>query len=594
MTTTNGATLNSKLMERLTANVLSFRQDYIRQFTDPRRNINDECGYPLNPTSQDYQTLYEREAIAARVVEVLSKESWQVQPCIYEDEDPNTITDFEEAWDGISKQIRGEQSHYQDEKGSAIWEYLQRVDEQSGIGQYGILLIGIDDGLPLDQPAYMQGAPQESVSVPAGTDAQYFAEFTTPYSPATASKPGDRKLLFLRVFPEALVQITQFEYDPTSPHFGQPNMYLVTFNDPRQQQGGIGIPLASKNVHWTRVIHVADNLASSEVFGVPRMQPVLNRLLDLQKVYASDGEAYWKNCLIKLLLETHPQLGGDVDVNTSEIRDNVEQFMNSLQPYLGLAGMSGKTVAPSVVDPTAHIAVQIEAICIKLGIPVRVFKGSERGELASSQDDAAWNDRLKQRQNGYLTPRVIVPLIDRLIAMGVLPEPEGYTVWWPDLTSQTDGDRADVAVKRTAALAQYAQGGVDSIIPPMDYLTRILGFEEEEAATILQNAAGALEDPAADTGGSPLLGLVGGITGALEIFQKFREGSLSEEQVKQLLMLFYKIDEAKADEIMADGLPPAPAVPPVGGNPFGGKPGVLPDKRLPTDDVYGADANAAK
>ena len=41
----------------------------------------------------------------------------------------------------------------------------------------------------------------------------------------------------------------------------------------------------------------------------------------------------------------------------------------------------------------------------------------------ATQDDADWNGRVAHRQNGHLTPRLIVPLIDRLIALGVLPKP---------------------------------------------------------------------------------------------------------------------------------------------------------------------------
>src|SRR4029077_9123616 len=111
--------------------------------------------------------------------------------------------------------------------------------------------------------------------------------------------------------------------------------------------------------------------------------------------------------------------------------------------------------------------------------------GSERGELASTQDDAAWNDRLRQRQRGYPRPRPTAPFVDRLIALGVLPEPSGYTVDWPDLTSQSDQEKANVALARTQALAAYAPGETQSVVAPLDYLSRFLGFDEEEAQTMV-------------------------------------------------------------------------------------------------------------
>lgn len=470
-------------LAELTANIITLRQELSRRTFDPRRNIADECGYPRTLgeiTPEKLQDLYDFEAVPARVVEVLPKESWQVYPEVYESEDVSEVTPFEKAWNALEELLLGEDSSFKGEGGPLIWEYLLRADIQSGIGQYGIILLGIDDGLELSESAKLRG--------PKGT-----ARKGTNGS--TLSQESSRKLLYLRVFPESLAQISSFENDPRNPRFGKPLFYNVTFNDPRYQYSGIGLMHATKQVHWTRIVHLADNRGPSEVFGIPRMRPVLRRLLDLEKIYGADSEAYWKNAIMRIYLETHPQLGGDVQVNLTKLRDMMENMENGLQRWTFLSGMGAKTVAPAVVDPTPHINTQIEAICIKLGIPIRIFKGSERGELASSQDDAAWNDRLRERQHNYLTPCVIAPFVSRLIALNVLPVPlEGYNVKWPDLTSQTDGERADVMVKKTQAYAAYVSGGLEAVIPPLDYMTRFDDMDEEEAETILEAAMQAEEE----------------------------------------------------------------------------------------------------
>ena len=166
--------------------------------------------------------------------------------------------------------------------------------------------------------------------------------------------------------------------------------------------------------------------------------------------------------------------------------------MNGLQRYLLLTGMSAKTISPQVVDPTSQINVQVQAICIQLGIPQRIFMGSERGELASSQDEGTWNDRLRDRQNNYVTPRIIVPFIDRLIAIGVLPQPVEYFVVWPDLYAMTEAEQASVAVARTNAMAAYVAGNVEAMMTPLDYMVRVLGMSEEEAGSTLQAAVDAV------------------------------------------------------------------------------------------------------
>lgn len=446
-------------LEEIYTNIYTSRAAFAKQFGDPRRDIDDECGYPAGIiTSQQYQELYDREAVAARVVQVLPRETWQVQPEVYEDEDINVLTPFEKALDSLGQQLYGSSYYATGNKCSPVWEYLRRADELSGIGQYGVLFIAVDDGQrDLSQPARVR---------------------------------KNARVLFLRCFPESMAQINKYEQDVTNPRYGQPNEYLLTFNDPHNLDAptGVGLTGASFAVHWTRCVHLADihHAASpSEIFAIPRQKQVLNRLLDLQKLYAGSAEMYWRGAFPGISLETHPQLGGDVDIDIPRTKDMMEQYMNGLQRYLALTGMAAKSLAPQVVDPSKQIACQIEAICIKLGIPKRVFMGSERGELASSQDDAAWNDRLRERQHGYITPRIIIPFIDRLIQLGVLPAPKQFRVWWPDVTSQTNQERASVALTMTQALAQYVGAGVGNIVGPLDFLSRFLTLPEEEAKMIM-------------------------------------------------------------------------------------------------------------
>jgi hypothetical protein len=458
--------LNQLLFAEMVQNVSLSRADFISKLMDPRRDYDAECGYPSDPGPEDFQTLFDREVIPRRVVEALPKEAWQVQPSVYEDESTDTTTAFEDAWDGLGKQLRGEKSWYQDEKGSPVYEYLKRLNVLSRIGRYGVMLLGLDDG-------------QNNLNVEA------------------KPKKG-MKLNFLRVFTEANAPVSDWVKDPSDRRFGQPLSYNLKMSDVSGATAGDGAALSSKSfkVHWTRVIHLPANLQTSEVLGDPEMRVCLNRLLDLKKLYGGSAEMYWRGAFPGYSLETNPALGGDVDVNTEDLRDMFEDWSQGLQRYLALIGMTAKSLSPQVVDPTPQINVHLEAICIALGMPMRIFKGSERGELASSQDDASWNDRLREYESSYITPRVIVPFVDRLIQLGVLPEPEGYSVWWPDLTSQSQQEKAEVLSKVVAALAAYVAGGVDALLPPMELFTRYLGMTDEEANSVLESAVKWQEEKA--------------------------------------------------------------------------------------------------
>ncbi len=505
-----------KRYEQLVENFWHSRAELFKQFFASHQDIDNEVGWvpDSDAKSEFFRALFDRMAIARRVVEVYPMECWQVQPLVYEDESAKNATAFEKAWDelGSHLMLNGESWH-QDEAGSLVWSYLLRADIMSGIGRYGAILLGLDDGKLLEEPAdgsQPDGVPKDISGVAdltskdiyggqlpkalerplastMGTDAQYFGVQFTPQQPSTKKRNG-AQLLFLRVFDEHLVEVVQYEASMYNPRFGLPIMYKITLNDPRQPHTGIGLPLATVRVHWSRVIHIADNLQSSEIFGAPRMRPVLNNILDLRKLYGGSAEMYWRGAFPGLSIETNPQMGGDAILDIPSLRDMMTQYHTGLQRWISLLGMSAKSLAPQVVDPTPQITVQIQAICILLGCPVRVFMGSERGELASSQDDASWNDRLRHRQHTHITPRIISPFIDRLITLGVLPEPESYSIEWPDLDSTTKKDKAAIALQTTQAVAAYVAGSVEQMIPPQDYLTRILGLEEEEAETILADA----------------------------------------------------------------------------------------------------------
>jgi hypothetical protein len=463
--------LNGDGAERLVANLMLQRAELMKSLLDTPRDVDSDCQYPTGWIRPElYQLLYTREPIATRVVEVFPKECFQVSPSVYEDEDAGTVTPFEEAWDALGKQLRGEQSFYQEEESSVIWDFLLDADIKSGIGHYAAILLGLDDGAPLDQPVDLIDATKPVKGSAGGSSA------------------ASRRLLFMQVYPETAVRINALETDTQNPRYGQPTEYEISMLDPLEFSSlglGVSLPTNRATVHWSRVVHVSE----SGVLHTPRQRPVLNRLLDTRKLYSSSAEMFWRGAFPGYAIKTQPQLGADVDLNRKELETEITNYSNSLQRFLILMGMDVTALAPQVSDPASQIDTQITAICIQLGIPKRIFMGSERGELASSQDDAAWNDRLKQRQLGVITPRIIIPVVDRLISLRVLPRPaKGYRVSWPDLTSKSDEEKAGIATQRTQAVSVYVAGQLETTLAPMDFWTRIMGFTEDEAQSIIDNA----------------------------------------------------------------------------------------------------------
>lgn len=428
--------------------VNTFIRTGIQKLFDPRRDIDFEAGYPKTIRLEEYRELYEREGIANRVTRLFPEESWAMDPIVHETEDSD-ITAFEQAFEELQTNIK-------------LWHYLQRIDKLSGIGHFGVLLLGLADGKKLSEPAEGLDEFGNRVGTPA------------------------HELRFLRVFDESLVDINTVVQDESNPRFCQPLSYNIEFADPRGTQiTGKGRP--TKKVHWSRVIHIADNRDVSEIFGVPRMRPVFNRILDLRKLLGGSAEMFWKGAFPGLSFEVNPELG-DVKVDTKSIKEQVELYMNGLQRFLTTTGVSIKSLSPQVESPLDHIRAQMEQISVTLKIPMRILLGTEAAKLASTQDQKTWNARVASNQNSYETPFVIRPTIDRFIDLGILPEPASYSVTWPDLLTATDIEKAEVADKLTTAMVKYVQGDGASLIPPMEYLTGIFGLGNEQAAAILEAA----------------------------------------------------------------------------------------------------------
>lgn len=448
----NPLDLNTPILNEFLGSLIP-RGSLLGNLIDPRRDIDYECGYPLNITSQQYRWFYEREGIATRVVEILPRESWALSPSIYQN-DTEDETPFEAAWNKL------EEDHH-------ILSNLQSIDILSGIGYYGIMLLGLDDGLPLDQPV-------------AG------------YDPVTNTMSSGRqlKLLYIRNFDESEVEITSFDNNPNSPRAGQPNSYNIRFIDTTQvNTGAVGTSTILASVHWTRVLHVADGRKSSYVFGTPRLQCVFNRIYDLRKILSGSGEMFWKGAFPGIAFEVDPTIAASINLDKEGLRKEFYEYSMGLQRYLALQGVTAKSLAPQVASPEKHFETNIKAICVSIATPYRIFMGSEEAKLASIQDLRAWNHRLARRQESYISPYIIRNFISRVMGFGILPFVESYLIFWPDLNTSTNTEKADLAFKRTQAMAQYAMTPqLASIMTPLHFYTIILDIPQDQAEAILAAA----------------------------------------------------------------------------------------------------------
>jgi hypothetical protein len=388
------------------------------------RDLYRALGYKRVILPRDYRTRYLRNGIAARIVEAAPKSTWRAGGELVEDEDPNTLTDFEQAWDDLNRRLK-------------VWSTFQRTDILCGMGRYAIIVLGAPGDLNTELK-------------------QLKAE----------------ELLYLSPFSEEDAMITRYETDITSPRFGLPLEYMLRRTNISMTTIQPPSLLPGRPVHWTRVQHIADGLLDDHVFGVPRLERIWNLLDDLEKVVGGGAEAFWKRADAGMQLKLDPTVKADTK-DLEKVKQEIEEYTDGLRRVLTTRGVDITPLSSNVADFGSPVQAIMGQISASTGIPSRILTGSERGELASTQDRANWEERISDRRFDFAGPQVVRPFVDRMIELGVLPEPESYEVRWPDIRSFNDAERAIIAGQWAAINGSF--GGI--VVTANEIRDRVLGME---------------------------------------------------------------------------------------------------------------------
>jgi hypothetical protein len=194
--------------------------------------------------------------------------------------------------------------------------------------------------------------------------------------------------------------------------------------------------------------------------------------------------------------------GASMDAQAmTDLEDEIKEYMHGLKRYIRLRNISVESLSQQVASPEKHAELLVSLISSATGIPKRILLGSERGELASTQDKENWADRIDERRRDYAEPMILRAFIDRNVEVGVLPEPgpDGYEISWPEIYSPSDAEQAIVAKSRTETLAAYVNAiGADMVVPPEMFMKKFLGFTDDEVEQAQDITAGMMEEEAVE------------------------------------------------------------------------------------------------
>jgi uncharacterized protein len=411
------------------------------------RDLYEALGYPTTLTFEQFMAKYIRQDIAKRIINAYPDACWAKPPEIVESAEEDT--DFERAWIALTKKM-------------PIWHYFKRADRISGIGHYGALLLGFNDSNTISQPV----------------------------------KQGENRLIYLRPFQEQQTQIKTWVTDPKDERYGLPLIYTLAISQP-PIVGGTAFASTLTDVHYSRVLHMAEDLTTDDVYGTPRLEAVYNRLQDLEMIAGGGAEMWWRGAFPGLAMKAVE--GADFPTDTAEVnklQGEIDNYVHGLQRYMRLKGIEIQQLQPQPSDGTKPFEVEITLISVATGIPKRILMGTERGELASSQDTSEWDDRVDERRVNYCAPKVVRPFIDRLIMAGVLPEPKsGYNVVWSPIHIMNEKEKAEIASRRAEAISKYAGTvGSDQVISPRQFLSEIMGFSDDMVELITKETKVIIEE----------------------------------------------------------------------------------------------------
>jgi len=415
-----------------------------------RRDYYRLLGYKERLLPQDYRARYKRGGIAERCVEAYPKATWSGGASIVEDPDPNNVTEFEDKTTTLCDRL-------------AVWKEIIKLDIQMGLGRYAALLIGTGD-----------------------------KDLEEPLKSGSLSGPED--IIYITPLTEDRAQIQQSITDTTDPRFGLPEFYMCYLGIPAYSmvEDDIGpysgaSHAVTKRVHHTRIIHAAEQCLFDNVFGKPRLRAVWNYLDDLLKVSGGGAEASWQ----RVDPGIHVNIDKDLRIGKEELkalREMIEEYQHGgISRLIPTRGADVKMLNALVDKWGPNQDAVTRLICAVLAIPHRVLMGSERGEMASTQDRDNWSDRVAERRQEFGIP-LVRAFISRLQEFGALPDVDDYEIQWPDEEELNEQEKG--ALLLTYAQANHNNGEV--IITANEMRDQVLSLPP------------LVVEPATDANGNPI------------------------------------------------------------------------------------------
>ncbi len=419
------------------------------------RDLNAVFGYPVEITFDMFLQMYERDGLAARAVDGTANESWRKPPILWDGEvegtrergvDLGKQTDFLRGFNDLNERLH-------------LFSVLNQADRVLGYSRYAVIFLG---------------------------------------APGNLSEPlKTGKIKYIEVLDEGEAQVAMKDTNRSSERFALPVSYNINFNESDNAQA----------VHFSRVIHIREGKErNSRYFGTPRLRKVFNYLMDLEKVMGGSSEAFW--LLVRKGMALIGREGVDMPQKGTpaydDLKAEIEEYEHGLRRFMRLRGMDVQDLGGQTVDGSGQADLLISAIAGTIEMPQRILMGSERGELASQQDDANWADVISARQTNFCDPFMTKPFINRLIEIGALPQPtDKWTTEYPSLFELNPLEKAQLANQEATAIMEISANAPETVADIDAFMEKNFPTYRMKPAAIKKQADRMKELRALDQGTPP-------------------------------------------------------------------------------------------
>jgi len=394
-----------------------------------QRDLYQSMGYKKTLNFLDYYNFWERTGVGKRIISSYPSACWRFKPIITDAKSDTQGSGFKDAITELDNKFR-------------LFSYMKKGDMLSRIGQYGVIYLAFDDA-------------------------------KTPQELMKPVKYGS-KLLYIQAFYEANAMLGTYVTDITNPRCGKPEFYNITMSN-----------CSGASVHWTRVIHIAEDAEGGDIYGTPALKSIYNNIQNLEMISGAATEGYYRGGFAGIIAEVDKEVDFDDDAKTA-FKEQMTKYVEAYQRIL--IGKGAKYTVPqsSVALPTAFADFQLLQISMGTRIPKRVLTGSEEAEAASTQDSSHWNNAVDERRIDHCEPNIARQTIDRLVEYGVLPRPRGnaYRVVWPDMESADNIKTSTAFWNITKGLQALGASGYQDKNIPKTLLVETGTLTQEQVDTI--------------------------------------------------------------------------------------------------------------